>query len=411
MAIPPPKLGDRRLNAVVESAFAKQTDTDRKLLFGQFATVPAVVDASHLSALKRLAQLLDGALRAIVERYFEDSRIRAIYRLPETLDRILRQTRGKPYNIGLYRPDFIYDKDGQPRICEIGSRYPLNGWIVSRLAAEAYDQAAECLGLRTQIEQFTFVSDLLNLHPPGSTVAMVHEREAGTEIFYLRDAMRRQGTEFLQVAPGSLSTMGGRLSVDGRLIDRAILELDRSELPKIADDALAALINSEAYFNDVRTLVLVHDKRVLAVLCNEEIMRDCLPDADLAELHQYLIPSWAPASPEEAEIVLSQPENLIAKRSSGGRGLGTVVRGDSDLTLWKSLVSDHWADYMFQPYLQQLEYLSPEHESDQSLIHLVGMQLCWNATSYGIGVFRGSDQAVINLHQDRGRLYPAFVQI
>jgi len=411
MAITPPRLDTRGLDAVGDSDFATLPGTDTQQLFSQFAVVPVVVDAAHLSALKRLAQLLDAALRAIVENYFDDSRIRAIYRLPESLERILQFTRGHPYKVGLYRPDFIYDKAGQPRICEIGSRYPLNGWFVSRLAAEAYGQAAERLGLRTQTELVSFLSDLLNLHPPGSTVAMVHGREAGTEIFHLREALRRQGTEFVQVAPGRLGTMGGRLSVEGRLIDRAILELDRSELPLITDDALAALIDSEAYFNDVRTLCLVHDKRVLAVLCNETIMRYCLPAADLAELRPYLIPSWAPASAEEAEIVLSQPYNLIAKRNSGGRGLGTVVRDGSDLVLWKTLVRDHWADYMFQPYLEQQEFLSPAHDSEQSWIHLVGMQLCWNASSYGIGVFRGSDQAVINLHQDRGRLYPGLVQI
>ena len=411
MAITPPKLDIRGLDAAGDAAFATLTGTDTQLLFSQFAAVPVVVDAAHLSALKRLAQLLDAALSAIVERYFDDSRIRAIYRLPEALDHILLHTRGHPYNVGFYRPDFIYDKAGQPRICEIGSRYPLNGWIVSRLAAEAYGQAAERLGLRTQTEQVAFLSDLLALHPPGTTVAMVHEREPGTEIFHLHEALRRQGTEFVQVAPGRLGTMRGRLSFDGRLIDRTILELDRSELPLIADDALAALVDSGAYFNDVRTLILVHDKRVLAVLCNEAIMRDCLSAAVLAELRPYLIPSWAPASAEEAEIVLSQPENFIAKRSSGGRGLGTVVRDGSDLALWRALVRDHWADYMFQPYLQQREFLSPDHESGQSRIHLVGMQLCWNASSYGIGVFRGSDQAVINLHQNRGKLYPALVRI
>lgn len=411
MAITLPKLDTRGLDAVDDPVFAALTGTDTQLLFSQFAAVPVVVDAAHLSALNRLAQLLDVALSSIVENYFDDSRIRAIYRLPESLERILQFTRGYPYEIGFYRPDFIYDKAGQPRICEIGSRYPLNGWMVSLFASEAYRLAAERLGLRTQTEQVSFLSDLITLHPPGSTVAMVHEREPGTEIFHLCEALRRQGTEFVQVAPGRLGTMGGRLSVDGRLIDRAILELDRSELPLITDNALAALIDSESYFNDVRTLILVHDKRVLAVLCNEAIMRDCLSAADLAELRPYLIPSWAPASAEEAEIVLSKPENFIAKRSSGGRGLGTVVRDGSDLVLWKMLVRDHWADYMFQPYLQQREFLSPVHGSDQSWIHLIGMQLCWNASSYGIGVFRGSDQAVINLHQNRGWLHPALVQV
>jgi hypothetical protein len=398
------------LDARGDPAFATSTGIETNSLFSQFASVPAVVDAAHLTALERLAQLLDAALRAIVARYFVDSRIRAIYRLPESLNRILRQSHDRPYRVGYYRPDFVYDTAGQPRICEIGARYPLNGWMVSRLAAEAYGPAAERLGLRTQIGQHAFLRDLLTLHPPGSTVAMVHEREAGTELFQLREALRRQGTDFVQVAPGRLGAVRGRLTVDGRPIDRAILELDRSELTMIADDVLAALLDGEAYFNDVRTLILVHDKRVLAVLWDEAIMRDYLPANDLAALRPYLIPSWAPASLKEAESLQTRPENLIAKRNSGGRGLGTVVRDGSDLAQWWDLVRGHWTEYMFQSYLPQRAFVSPDDDSGEARIHLVGMQLCRDALSCGLGVFRGSDQAVINLHQNRGRLYQTLVR-
>ena len=410
MVIPSPELGTRALDARGDPAFATSTGIEIHSLFSQFASVPAVVDAAHLTALERLAQLLDAALRAIVARYFDDSRIRAIYRLPESLNRILRQSHDRPYRVGYYRPDFVYDTAGQPRICEIGARYPLNGWMVSRLAAEAYGPAAERLGLRTQIGQHAFLRDLLTLHPPGSTVAMVHEREAGTELFQLREALRRQGTDFVQVAPGRLGAVRGRLTVDGRPIDRAILDLDRSELTMIADDVLAALLDGEAYFNDVRTLILVHDKRVLAVLWDEAIMRDYLPANDLAALRPYLIPSWAPASLKEAESLQTRPENLIAKRNSGGRGLGTVVRDGSDLAQWWDLVRGHWTEYMFQSYLPQRTFVSPDGDSGEARIHLVGMQLCRDALSFGLGVFRGSDQAVINLHQNRGRLYQTLVR-
>lgn len=405
-----PELGTRELDAGCIPAFPPLTGLDAQRLFSQFAAVPAIVDTAHLIALEQLARQLNTALRAIIEHYFEDSRIRAIYRLPEALDRILRCTRGRPYRVGYYRPDFIYDIYGQPRICELGCRYPLNGWIVSLLASETFAPAAERLGLRTQTEQDRFLQELLTLHSPGSTVAIVHEREDGTEIFHFCEALRRQGTDVVQVAPERLGAVRGRLTVEGRAIDRAILELDRSELVTMPDDALGALLDSEAYFNDVRTLILVHDKRVLAVLGDETIMGDYLPPTDLAALRPFLIPSWAPASVEGAEILLTRPENLIAKHNSGGRGLGTVMRDGSNRAQWRELVRGHWADYMFQAYLPQRSFHSPDHDSGEAWIHLVGMQLCHDATSFGLGVFRGSDQAVINLHQGRGRLYPALVR-
>lgn len=406
----PPELGTRMLDAAGDPAFAVLAGPDSPVPAAQFASVPAIVDATHLRALARLARLLDTAFRAIVARYFEDPRIRAVYRLPDPLERILRRARGRPYRVGHYRPDFVYDTAGHPRICEIGARYPLNGWIVSRLAAEAYAPAAARLGLRTQTGQDAFLRDLLALHPPGSAVAMVHEREAGSEIFPLREALRRQGTDFVQVAPGRLGATRGRLTADGRAVDRAILELDRDELPAIPDDALDALLDGDAYFNDVRTLILIHDKRVLAVLGDEAIMRDCVPAEDIAALRPFLIPSWAPASDEDAERLLSRPENLIAKRSSGGRGVGALVRDACDPAQWRALLRTQRDDYMFQIYLPQRAFVAPDADTDHARIHLVGMLLCRDATSFGAGVFRGSDEAVINLHQNRGRLYPALVR-
>ncbi|WP_458869680.1 hypothetical protein, partial [Enterococcus faecium] len=63
-----------------------------------------------------------------------------------------------------------------------------------------------------------------------------------------------------------------------------------------------------------------------------------------------------------------------------------------------------WPQYMFQDYIEQSEFVDPE---SRQRIRLVGMQLCRDAESYGPGVFRGSDELIINLHQRRGKLYSA----
>ena len=86
------------------------------------------------------------------------------------------------------------------------------------------------------------------------------------------------------------------------------------------------------------------------------------------------------------------------------------MRDGSDLAQWWDLVRGHWTEYMFQSYLPQRTFVSPDGDSGEARIHLVGMQLCRDALSFGLGVFRGSDQAVINLHQNRGRLYQTLVR-
>ena len=204
-----------------------------------------------------------------------------------------------------------------------------------------------------------------------------------------------------------LEVVRGRPAIDGVPLRRAFLELDRTELPGIREDALAALIAAGACVNDVRTLILVHDKRVLAVLHDAAIMRDCLAADDYAALRPYLIPTWAPTSDADAAALLARPENLIAKRNSGGRGVDACVRDACDAATWRTRVETQWPGFVFQQYVEQRDFIAPD---TGDTVHLVGMQLCRDGTSHGPGVFRSSDERVINLHQQRGRLHPALVR-
>lgn len=388
-------------------ACADDAQAEAPLPLSRFSRLPVTVAASHPAELRRLARLLDTAFRAIVARYFDDPRIRALYRLPPALERVLSLARAAPYRVGCTRPDFVYDGDGHPRICEVGARYPLNGWMVSAFAARAFAADGARHGLHPSPETTDFLPALLHGLAPGDTVAVIHDREPGTEIFGLRAPLAARGVDFVDAPPLRLGVVAGRPAIDGVPLRRVFLELDRSELPGIREDALAALIAAGDCVNDVRTVVLVHDKRVLAVLHDPAIMRDCLPADDYAALRPYLIPTWAPTCEADAEALLARPENLIAKRNSGGRGVDACVREACDEATWRDFVRSQWPDYVFQPYLEQRAFTAPD---TGEAVHLVGMQLCRDGESHGPGVFRSSTERVINLHQQRGRLHPALVR-
>jgi hypothetical protein len=368
----------------------------------QLAAVPVVVAAAYLDRLRDLNRVLERALRAIVTRYADDPRIRAHYALPETLEAILRLASAQPYRTGFYRPDFVYDLDGQPRLCEIGARYPLNGWMLSLRAGESYAPHVAQAGLAVQAGQGRFLDDLCARYRPGDTVAMVHAREAGTEIFLLAQALQDRGIAFVQAHPATLAIRDGRLLAGDTPVDHCILEMDRSELPLIPIEALRHLIDTGAYFNDVRTLILVHDKRTLAVLWDDAIMRDLLSPQYNAMLRPFLIPSWTIADQSGCEALLARDEDMIAKRSSGGRGIDALVRSDCGDVAWRDRVKAEWAEDMYQLYLPQQPFEAP---GEAGPIHLVGMQLCRDDVSYGAGVFRGSDEKIINVHGRRGHIY------
>jgi hypothetical protein len=366
-----------------------------------FAATPVLIKPAYLARLSRLNQLLDKALRAIVEHYFDDPRIRSIYALPESIEAILRLAHGRPYRVGWYRPDLVHDTNGQPRVCEIGARYPLNGWMVSERAAQALAPYAAATGLG-EVTGHGFVDALCSRYRPGDTVAMLHGGEAGTEIFLLADILRKRGTDFMPVSPVEIELEGGKLRAGGRTIDHAILEMDRSELPLIPDEVLRHLIDTGNYFNDIRTLILVHDKRVLAVLWDDAIREDLLSVDEAEELRAFLIPSWTVADAGGCEALLARDEDMIAKRSSGGRGIDALVRHECDDAAWRARIEHDWSQDVYQHYLPQRDFGAP---SDAGMTHLVGLQLCRDATSYGPGVFRGSNASVINLHGDRGLIY------
>ncbi|WP_448663694.1 hypothetical protein ACG3SL_03185 [Sphingomonas sp. CJ20] len=405
--------GDAPLLRIAERSFAEDQRLALTARMGvpsildsaQFAATPVLVTPAYLARLERLNQLLDKALRAIVERYFDDPRIRAIYALPAPMEAILRLADAQPYRVGWYRPDLVHDIEGQPRVCEIGARYPLNGWMVSERAAQALAPHAATTGLG-DVTGRGFIDALCGRFRVGDTVAMLHAGEAGTEIFLLADALRDRGIGFLSVSPAAIELVGGELRAGGQRIDHVILEMDRSELPLIPGAVLRHLIATGAYFNDVRTLILVHDKRVLAVLWDDAIRHSILPADEAEALRRFLIPSWAITDAGGCEALLARNEDMIAKRSSGGRGIDALVRRECGEAAWRTRVSRDWSKDMYQHYLAQRDFGAP---GEARATHLVGLQLCCDAISYGPGIFRGSSASVINLHGDRGLIYVPLV--
>ncbi len=376
-----------------------------------FANPPVVVEEAWLMQLQRMHAALRRALHAVVERYVHDARIRAIYALPPALEAIVRQADAYPYRIGFHRPDLVFDREGRPRICEIGARFPLNGWILSDASQRVFSAAPAYARFRAQSAQAGFWDVLHAMHPPGSTVVLVHAREPGSEIFRVREVLQRRGANFLQARPEALSVRGGRivLEQDGRhwVVDRCILEMDRTELTAFAPEVLARLIEDGHYFNDVRTLILVHDKRTLAVLWDEAILRDCVDAETIGTLRPWLIPSWVADTQAARDALLERPGEMIAKRNSGGRGIDAAVRSLCGERAWRDLVRQRSGDYMFQDYLAQRDFRDP---ASGRMLHLIGMLLCHDSVCYGAGVFRGSEEAIINVHQGRGRLFAAMLR-
>jgi hypothetical protein len=367
-----------------------------------FANSAVTLSSEYSKEMNQLCSILNKACTAIVLNYFEDEGIRKYYQLDEDMETLLKKSNNAAYNQGFYRPDFLYDKNDQPKICEIGARYPLNGWMISYYLQLINNQTNTNKD-RTESNLENLIDDLYNQFLPHQKIALLHDEEKGTEIFYLQKELAKLKIELISAQPQDLILSNDAIYVNGEPVSQFILEMDREELKKIKPEVLDKLISEKSYFNDIRTLILIHDKRVLAVMYDAQIMEKYLNKEDYSFLQKYLIPSFVITESSGCDIFINSEENLILKLNSGGRGIGAYVKKDCTTREWEKIIRENWNKYLIQHFVDQQEFTDVENNRQ---IHLVGMLLCKNDKNYGAGLFRGSDETVVNVHQGRALIYP-----
>lgn len=388
-----------------EELFSEYFEKETGLGSHFFANSSVKLPLGYDKEMNRLCSILNYACKAIVQHYFEDERIRNYYQLDKDLEALLKKSSSTIYNQGFYRPDFLYDRNNQAKICEIGARYPLNGWMISyylRLMNDELKETQDWLRFK-DVDLKNLIDDLYYQFVPNKKLALVHDDEKGTEIFYVQKELAKLGVELISVKPQDLIVSNDSIYVNGEPVSQFILEMDREELKKIKPDVLDKLIEQNCYFNDIRTLILIHDKRVLAVMYDADIMYDYINEEDYDFLKQYLIPSYVIVDPSECDAFIANDQNLILKLNSGGRGIGAYVKSDCTAQEWDAIIRENWSKYLIQHFVEQKEFKDIENNRE---IHLVGMLLCKDNKNYGPGLFRGSDESVVNVHQGRALIYP-----
>lgn len=373
-----------------------------------FSPYPILITRADLDEFQRLRLLLNTAIRGIVKTYLGDKRIREIIQLPPDLCEILETMAKRPYRIGSFRPDLLLDQTGQWRICEINARFPLNGYMVStyinsfiaNLDYLAQNESA-IPGLEQLIDQ--------GLSRLGSRVTLVKDLDLGKEIHLFISELQRRGIFCQQCSPEELQVTAGQLTVCGEPAGSLIWEVKREELRKLPSAVVEVLAHDTPYFNDLRTQILVHDKRLLAVLQSEEIVKSFLDRDDLSFLRRFLIPTWNAAEPTIQDNLRTDPKRWLLKPNSSGRGKGILVG--------RSCLGDTWLqglkncrEYTAQYFLPQQEIPITAFEGGRPVtrnLNLVAMLPGFDETLMGPGFFRASDEELINLHGAGGSLVPA----
>lgn len=378
------------------------------------APYPLTLPERDAAALDRLYEAIAAGISATIEHYRHDSRLQAVLALPPPLVELLGRADRQPFRPGSLRPDFLLDVDGVPRVCEVNARFPTNGFmcsyytnqVVERLDHLAGARARAVPGLRCTLDA------LVSRFEPGPLVVL-RDREGGTEIFLLIEELARRGIEARARRPAELRVERGRILDAAGPVEQFILELERDELLDLPAGLFDALAASPRTFNDVRTLILGHDKRMLAVLGEPSLVGDLVAEADAELLVAHVIPTFNAGDRRVADDLRADPADWVLKRNSSGRGVDLLVGAACDPARWRHAVEHEAHDRAAQRFVDQLVLTMPMLAADGELVdravHVVGLLPGFDGRPFGPGLFRASAESVINVAGDRGVLVPTMI--
>ena len=384
-----------------------------------FSPYPIAIDDFSLSEASTIHRALYRALHAVVNAYFQDARIREIVSISPRIENLLSCIQNKPYAIGSFRPDIILDSQNRMRICEINARFPTNSFFVDYalnqiLGDLSYTQSVTPIpSLQAIAKAF---ADCFN---PDFPIIILKGREIGGGIHLAAKSLESQGFTVRFTRPESLSVSGEKLKDEVGFIHQVILELHQDEIEALPDEVLIALQQVSHSLNDLRSIFIVHDKRLLAVLGNKEIMRDWLDETDVEILQSVIIKSFVAANISSVlkEEILRNKATWIMKPSQLGKGEGLMLGKELSEQQWQEALTDpQYADYVIQEFVLPKKHLVVDNkvESLRAARSVIGSLLCLNDRFFGPGTFRTSPEDTMNPSRNREEilvLTPALIRL
>ncbi|KAE8380438.1 hypothetical protein BDV26DRAFT_290363 [Aspergillus bertholletiae] len=424
---------------------------------------PILVSAEHQQRWKELHEALVLAITDIVERWLTDSEAKFPERMPleseeeELLRWIDEQV---PHNLpqyrdcrGSWRPDFLVEEDASEegsapvenfRISEINARFSFNGLMFATCAQQALQDIGVCSqenGLVGATDPSKILKGLVSLFDPGLPLHLLKGDEAGIDIHMvadfldrylgitprfvlpadlriLPDAQAKGGYKLYSVVknPGSPDTCIDPASLvyhNGEALDeihQVGLELHQREIRALEPEVLRQI--SLRCFNDMRTILLVHDKRMLGIVKQELdrlVARNVLTLSQAKALDKGIPETILPGSLELDQAISQFQERpdlqseYILKPIRSGKGDGIVFGEDIDFKEWVSRLEGLRSAQLIpgggtcilQRKVQQILYdvvLKPT--GVKTRYPLIGTYHSINGEFLGIGVWRSSPDRI-----------------
>ncbi|KAI0195550.1 hypothetical protein EV127DRAFT_331792 [Xylaria flabelliformis] len=417
---------------------------------------PILVTGHHEQRVTKLSQALTSAVNDIVERWWSDQEARLFERMPLKREEedILKWIESqvscgtlKKYSdsSGSWRPDFLIEDRISSQeadkesflITEINGRFSFNGAMHLAYGQEVFDDMdLGVLKLTSTATPAQIFDGLRSLFNPCVPLHLLIGEEAGIDIHMFIDASRKRfGITPRLINPSDLrlepALQGNReyrlcclaqrkgdtemfplpstfINNKGEILEeiqQVGLELHQHELFALPHDMLRHI--SLCCFNDLRTILLAHDKRMLGIVKQELqylVQAQVLTPDQAQALDEGIVDTFIPGSPQIHSLLQKSKNSLdlkndyILKPIRSGKGAGIIFGEDIASYEWESILENLQSraqftekTYVVQRRVEQPLYDLVLHASGNKVHYpLVGTWHIINGMFCGLGTWRSS---------------------
>jgi len=244
----------------------------------------------------------------------------------------------------------------------------------------------------------------------GKAIGMVKGREQGTDVHVFKKLM--PNARWVKPEELFLNAHGQLCDTEGPL-EQVSLELRQAEVAALSPDVQIALCRMESQLlNDLRTILIVHDKRLLSVMSDKDLVCDFLEGNhdDAVFLSDRIPTTLVVEALDESKLasVLEAKDDWLLKPSLAGKGHGIVLGRCCTVDEWRNVVTDPaHGHFVLQQAVKQHQF-QIETPGGSTLAHVVGVTLNCGSHFFGPGACRAAplEEEIVNVAGGRAFVLP-----
>jgi hypothetical protein len=351
---------------------------------------PLFISEANNDELGKLQQILHKLIHEFVINY---ENYKSLMPVGPEVEKIIELFNNKPYQVGTYRTDFVYDSKRQVKLIEITCRFALNGMFLSSIlnkTAQNYidgNKASYSL-----VDCYSRIFERFDSYLEGvDTITILKGSDIRNESKLYCDIFERAGFSTKEVhyhdIQDNLQEMQSSWIISELAFDE-ILSIDHSVLK----DLMPLNVT-----NDFRTVFLIHDKRFFDVLGNSGLRQKVLSPREITFFERFYIPTYSYNSDshywKDAKL---NKDKWILKHRALGKSKDIYAGIVTEQEEWDKLFkSEKLEEMVLQEWIEQITYkntLKGEPIND----YLTGTLLYFDNNYFGFGDFRTSSFPVTN---------------